>query len=242
LLSDGTVLDQEGRTPSNQIQRAEISETLFAAKAPCEQNWKCGLIELNAAPVCIAIDPEVLCKSTVWMLRYSKIDQRAERRGCIAGGQQRRRTIDHVARPDQMITTLVVIAFRLSPWNSERGNECTCKRLVLVRKQETIAAVIQVALVKGDFGQGPQMVGCLIPLILVFHQMLVEGRSKRLQEIGNGSMLAVAEGQSKSKLLRLPPIQFCCQCNIPIARLFELPIHHQILQVGPSIACTDVST
>jgi len=122
-----------------------------------------------------------LREAAVRVLRDSKIDERAKWRRGIAGSKQRRCAVDHVAGPDKVIAALIVVTFGLSPGNGERCNEGACERLVLVRQQETVAAVIEVALIKGCALKRPQMDGGLVPLLLIFRQVFVEGNSERLQ-------------------------------------------------------------
>jgi hypothetical protein len=51
----GKGADQKCSALADQIERIEVSQTLLAAKAPCEHDWKSDLIELDATPVGISV-------------------------------------------------------------------------------------------------------------------------------------------------------------------------------------------
>ena len=197
---------------------------------------------MNSAPVCVSIDPEVLREAAVGILRDGEIDERAKRCRGIAGSQQRRCAVDHVAGPHQVIAALIVVAFGLPPRNGERCNERARERFVLVRQQQTVAAVIEIALIERCAFKRPQMRGSLIPLLLVFRQVLVKRDPERLQQIGNCSVLAVSESKTERELLRLAKVQLAGQGNVSVAGPLKLPIHLEVIvEVGPAIARANVA-
>ena len=67
-------------------------------------------------PVGLAIDPEVLRKAALGELIGGEVDQGAQRRLPVARRQEPHRAVDHVARPDEVITAHpVLIALHLAP-------------------------------------------------------------------------------------------------------------------------------
>jgi len=72
------------------------------------------------------------------------------------------------------------------------------------------------------------MRGRLIPLLFVSLQMFVEGRSKRLQQIREGPLLAVPEGNAERKLRSLADIQLSGECDVSTAGPLKLPIHPEV--------------
>ena len=74
------VLDKVGRRGVNHRVRIEIAKGIFLPHVPSQENWKSDFIELNTLAVRGAVNPEVLCKSTVGLLRASEIHKGAQRR------------------------------------------------------------------------------------------------------------------------------------------------------------------
>jgi hypothetical protein len=102
--------------------------------------------------------------------------------------------------------------------------------------------VVEIAVVKGGAFEWPQVRGRLIPLLLVFRQVLVEGRSKRLQQIRECPLLAIAEREAERKFLSLANIQLSGQSDVSIAGALELPIHPEVVvEVGPAVARTNIA-
>ena len=84
------------------------------------------------------------------------------------------------------------------------------------------------------------MSGRVIPLFRVFREVFVKRRSKRLQQIRYGPVLAVAKRQPQGEFLVFTPGQLPSQGNIPIAGLVKLPIHCEILKISPAVARSHV--
>src|SRR6476646_694628 len=83
LLCGWPVLDKVGRRGVNHRVRIEIAKGVFLPQVPGQENGKSDFIELNTLPIWGAVNPEVLCKSTVVLLRASEIHKGAQRRGRV---------------------------------------------------------------------------------------------------------------------------------------------------------------
>ena len=71
-----------------------------------------------------------------------QINQSAQRGALVSRGKQSHGGVDQVSSPDEMISTLIKVAFRLSPRNRKRGDECPGISLIFVSEQYTVAAMI----------------------------------------------------------------------------------------------------
>ena len=81
----------------------------------------------------------------------------------------------------------------------------------------------------------------IIPLFPVFREVFIEGGCKGLQQIRDSSVLAVAKCQPQGKIMIFTPVELPSQGYISLAGFVELPIHFEILKVGPSIARPHIS-
>ena len=84
------MLDEIAGCLEDQRIRIEILQRPGFVQAPGEQDRHGDFVELDAVPIGLAIDPEVLVKAAVLVLRASEIDERAQRHLGVAGGQQGR--------------------------------------------------------------------------------------------------------------------------------------------------------
>ena len=83
---------------------------------------------------------------------------------------------------------------------------------------------------------------CLIPLHLVSRQVLVEGRSERLEEIGDRAMLAVSKREPKCKFPIFIEVQLSGQGDVAVSRAVKFPVHPEVIvKVGPAIARANVA-
>ena len=241
-MGNRTIADEISRSLADQIERIELGQSLLTVKTPCQQDRKSDLVELDAAPVGISVNPEVLREAAICALGDGQIDERAERGGRITRSEQSGCAIDHVASPDEVVTALIVVTLGLPPWNRERRDEGAGEGFVLVCKQKTVAAAVEIPLVERCTLEWPQVRSCLIPLHLVSRQVLVERRSKRLEKIGDGAMLAISECEPKCKFLNLAKVQLSGQRDVSIGRVVKFPVHPEVIvKVGPAIACTHVA-
>src|SRR6476660_4709832 len=87
LLCGWPVLDKVGRRGVNHRVRIEIAKGIFLPHVPGQENGKSDFIELNTLAVRGAVNPEVLCKSTVGLLGASEIHQGAQRCSCVITGE-----------------------------------------------------------------------------------------------------------------------------------------------------------
>ena len=122
-----------GRFQHHRI-RVKVLQSLGSMKAPGENNREGGLIQLDAAPVGFAVDPEVLVEAAIFLLGAGQIDEGTERDLRIAGREQTGGTIAHVPCPDQMVAAHVAVAHGLAPRNAQRRDQGAVVSLVLMRR------------------------------------------------------------------------------------------------------------
>ena len=119
LLSDRSMADQISSRPRNHRVRVKILKSVLPLELPGEKNWKCDFVELDSPPVGPAINPKVLGKASVLLLRDCQINERAQRRNTITGSEHGRSAVDHIAGPDQVISAVVLVTLCFSPGNRE---------------------------------------------------------------------------------------------------------------------------
>ena len=108
LRSDRPMMDEiAGRFQHHRI-RVKVLESLGLVQAPGEQDGQGDLIQLDAAPVGFAVDPEILVEASILLLGTGQIDQGTERDLRTAGRQQTGGTVAHVPCPDQMVAAQIV--------------------------------------------------------------------------------------------------------------------------------------
>ena len=111
-----------GRLQHHRI-RVKVLESLGLMSAPGEHYREGGLIQLDAAPVGFAVDPEVLVETPIVLLGTGQIDQGTERDLRITGREQTGGTIAHIPSPDQMVAAHVVVTHGLAPGNAQRRDQ-----------------------------------------------------------------------------------------------------------------------
>ncbi|MNK90870.1 hypothetical protein D3C87_1109390 [compost metagenome] len=87
-----------------------------------QQDRKGAFIHLDAWPIGFAIQPEILRPAARWLLYLTKIIEDRQRLVVIAGRQKSAGRFHQIARPDQVITTEIVIALRCSPRDRQACN------------------------------------------------------------------------------------------------------------------------
>src|SRR6516165_2127093 len=116
----------------NHYPRIKQAQSVLFMQTPREKYRKSNLIELHPRPIRCAVDPAILWKTTVGSLNGCQPDQRAQRRACLASGEERRCAMHEVARPNEMITTKIVIALGFAPRNAHRCNHRALENFVFV--------------------------------------------------------------------------------------------------------------
>ena len=147
-----------------------------------EHDRKRDLVQLHAGPVRGPVDPEILRKAAVGLLRAGEINQRPHSGGVISGGHQTGHAIDQVAGPYQVITAQLFIALDFTPWDAERSDHSARIALVLVREEQFTAAAIKGATVAGERPKWEEMGRGATPLIEESSAALLERRAERLKQ------------------------------------------------------------
>ena len=122
LLGRGSVEDQVARRPHHHRIGIEVPEIALAQQAPRQEDGERDLVELDPPPVRLAVDPEVLGKPAVLVLADGQVDQGAQRRLGVPRGEEARGRVDHVPRPDEVVSPAVVVAPSILPtgWTARR--------------------------------------------------------------------------------------------------------------------------
>ena len=155
-----------------------LGEAVGLPEAPGEDDGEGDLVELEAAPVGGAVDPEILGKAAVGLLRAGEIDEGAARGLTAAAGQQCGCGLHHVARPHQVIAAEIVVALGLAPGDGGRSDEGAGEGLVLVGEENVVAGAHQLAAVAG-VGCEPLGIGDAMPLLDEALAMFLEGHGQR---------------------------------------------------------------
>src|ERR1700745_3453416 len=92
-------------------------------QAPRQQHWQSYLIKLKPSPISLPVNPTVLRKTAIGSLHGGEPDQGAQRRAHLASSKQSGCAMHQIARPHEVITTHVSIAFCFSPRNAHQGDE-----------------------------------------------------------------------------------------------------------------------
>src|SRR5271156_6573205 len=166
LLRRGrSLVDQEMSRPQDHRIRIEILEPRVFVQPPRQHDWERYFVELNAVPIRLAVDPEILRKAAVRPLRACGIDKRAQRRRNVSRRGQADHAIDHVPGPDQMIPAQVFVALGLAPRDAERGDERARIGFVLMREEQLRTAAIESAAVAGKLAKRKDVIACTTPLL-----------------------------------------------------------------------------
>src|SRR5262249_21434748 len=123
------------------------AERAVVMQTPRQKDRERNLVKLQPGPISSPVDPTVLRKTAVRPLNRRQPDQRAQRRACLAGGEQRHRAMHEIARPNEMIATEVLVTLCLAPGNTHRRDHCALKNFVLMREQHASAQPIHSAAV-----------------------------------------------------------------------------------------------
>src|SRR4029077_4662407 len=95
--------------------RTKQTERVLFVQAPCQEYWRCNLIELQARPISGPVDPTILRESAVRPLNSSQPGQCAQRRACLARRKKCCCALHEVTGPHEMITSKIVIALGFAP-------------------------------------------------------------------------------------------------------------------------------
>ena len=144
LLCRRTVEDQVPRRPHHHRIRVEVPEVPLAQQTPRQEDGEGDLVELDPPPVRLPVDPEVLGKPAVLVLADGQVDQGAQRRLGVPRGEEARGRVDHVPRPDEVVSPAVVVPLRFPPRDRQRGDEGPGEGLVFVGEKEAVTPVIEV--------------------------------------------------------------------------------------------------
>ena len=215
----------------------EVLQRLGLVQAPGEKNGEGGLIQLGAAPVRFAVDPEILVKASILLLGTGQIDQGPQRHLRTAGREQASGTVAHVPRPDQMVAAQIVVARILAPRNTERRDQSAVVRLVFMCQDQAMADVVENAAVACRLFLPRQHVATgALPLLDEASAVSGEGSTQSLGDRDQGMVQTVAEAQRQHKLSALLDIELAGQGDVAIRRTVELPVHLEVVgQVLPAV-------
>src|SRR5690348_7712590 len=162
--------------------RLEIAKITRLPQAPCEHDGKRNLVQLNAPPIGGSINPEVLREASIRLLRARQVHQCPACSSRGAACQQRGHTVNHVARPHQVIAAEVVVALGLSPRNTRRGYDRANKSFVFMCEKQAMANAVEAAAVARTILEVHDIPSGAAPLLEILVPMLRKGHTQRLEE------------------------------------------------------------
>ena len=155
----------------------------------------------------------------------------------MPGGEQGAGAFNHVAGPDQVITTQVGVPLLLPPGDAHGGHQSAGINLVFVRQQHETAQARKAAPVAGGLveilrggRQGAE------PLAHINLAVLCEWNGERLGQFRGGALSASAKSHRENKLAIMGQIHLRRHCDVAVLGLLEFPIHLKVLQILPAIA------
>src|SRR6266581_8053415 len=81
---------------------------------------------------------------TVLLLGRHEVEESLSRVFSVSGGDEPSGCLRQVPRPDQMVSTQVVVALGESPWNRETSDHCARVGFLLVGSKDGVAHTIEV--------------------------------------------------------------------------------------------------
>src|SRR5262249_51649035 len=190
----------------------------------------------------LSVDPEVLGEPAVRALRAGEVDQGPQRELGVAGREQPGRGVHHVARPDEVVPTAILVALRLAPRNAARGDRRTRIGLVLVREQQPMARLMEAPAVATRSREGCDPMAGAAPLLDETFAVLRVGEAQRLNQVRRRAVQAVAEAQAERELEPTTQVELSRERDVAVLRDIELPVHAEVaVEVGPAVRGSDVA-
>ncbi len=155
----------------------------------------------------------------------------------VPGGEEGRRGLHEVARPDEVVAAPIVVAAGAAPRDRQRGDERPGEALVLVAEQHAEARVQEGPAVAAEPAEGAESQAGALPLL----DELSAGRDvragERLEQHARRVRKAPAERQREGERLLGGDRELADQRYVAVGRRVELPGHLQVLgEVGPAVA------
>ena len=153
---------------------------------------------MNARPVRGAVDPEILREAAVRPLRAGQVHQGPPRCIHAIAGQQRSGALHHIAGPDQVVSTDIVIALVLAPGDGSGGDKGAGVVLVLVGQDNVLTDLQQPSRIHGG---ALQVRGRArpVPLVVEALQVLLERSGDRAQGRGQSRVMSLSESDGHHK-------------------------------------------
>src|SRR5665213_342308 len=122
----------------------------------------------------------------------------------IAGRKQSHGTLDHVPRPDQMITALALFVVTYpAPGNRERCDKCAPKQFVFMGQEQVITRMEECSLVAAGLLKRFSACGRGIPLVDKTPAVLFVIDTEALEETRHRAGQVFSERQANRKLTDL---------------------------------------
>src|SRR6266705_3139149 len=181
---------------------------------------------------------------TVLLLGRHEVEESLSRVFSVSGGDEPSGCLRQVPRPDQMVSTQVVVALGETPWNRETSDHCARVGFFLVCSEDSVTDPIQV---ESGLVRLPKIHALRLDLfpsinkrpldpIEVLQQGipgLLSRLVRRSSESNSGYTLAIIARQ----------VEFCGQSNVSVRRCGIFPCHLLVgTDILPTIADTNVST
>ena len=243
LLRHGTVSnDEAGGIADHGPPAVEFAQRLgcLAAHKIDEQNGEGGFVHLDAAPIGPAVEPQILRPVSLGLLRGFEVSQHADGVICRARSQQCARTLDQIARPDQVIPAEIFVAFVESPGNREASDDASEKILGLVSAQDSCRGAIQIVLAQGgvEFEELGLPVTPLRDVVLAdFVVILKESRAGLLAGLSPDP----TESESEDELaVAGSEVDLASEGDVAVFRARVFPLHLEVLgKILPAVGSAD---
>ena len=224
LLRHRRIAHQKARRPRHKGADIEVAQPVQLPQTPGQDHRKRDLIQLNARPVRRPIDPEILRKAAVRVLRAGQVHQRAACGVNAAAGQQRRRRLHHVTRPHQVVPAQIVIGLGIAPRNRSRSDKGAGVRLVLMRQNDVVRNARQPAAVARYRGQSLRAQRTVPLLDEPFPVHLIRC-GEGLHHAGKRGMTTFAQGNRDCELAEARHIDLAHYGDVAVQRRAIVPAH-----------------
>ena len=120
-------------------------EGTFAASQVNQQNRKRRLVHLDAIPPRRSFQPHILRPVAIGVLRHVEIVEDAASVVGGAGREERSRAFNEVARPDEVVSTEILVSLGEAPRDRKARDDAAGKSFRLMRTQNRGAHGVQIS-------------------------------------------------------------------------------------------------
>src|SRR5437879_9384130 len=181
---------------------------------------------------------------TILLLGRHEVEESLSRVFSVSGGDEPSGCLRQVPRPDQMVSTQVVIALGETPWNRETSDHCARVGFFLMSSEDRIAYAVEVEARLVGLSKIHALRLDLFPSIYKRHLDLIEVLQQGIPGLLSRLVRRSSESDSCYTLAIIArQVEFCGQSNVSVRRCGIFPCHLLVgTDILPTIADTNVST